>query len=86
MYFGDHFGFLFKEKIVSFPYNVFENPQYVGTCSFFTGLSLTHMSPVGLFLTIFVCGTYSILNYFESSKLAIFYPDTQKEIEKEKSN
>jgi phosphatidylethanolamine N-methyltransferase len=76
MYFGDYFGFLFKEKIVSFPYNTFENPQYIGTCAFFTGLSITHLSPTGLFLTLFINITYSFLNYFESSKLAIFYPNT----------
>jgi methylene-fatty-acyl-phospholipid synthase len=79
MYFGDHFGFLFKEKIVSFPYNIFENAQYVGTCCFFTGLSITHLSPAGLFLTLFINVTYSFLNYFESSKLAIFYPSTDND-------
>ena len=27
MYFGDHFGFLMKKRIDSFPYNYLENPQ-----------------------------------------------------------
>lgn len=88
MYFGDHFGFLFKEKVVSFPYDVFDNPQYVGTCSFFTGLSFTHLSPAGIFLTLFINVTYSFLNHFESAKLAIFYPPEKDESrsEEKKSN
>ncbi len=79
MYFGDYFGFLFKEKIVSFPYDILENPQYVGTCCFFTGLSLTHYSPAGLFLTLFINANYTFLNYFEASNLAVFYPNSAEE-------
>jgi len=74
MYFGDYFGFLFKEKIVNFPYDIMENPQYIGTCSFFFGVSMTHLSPAGLVLTLFINLTYQILNHFESRNLAIFYP------------
>lgn len=80
MYFGDHFGFLLKEKIVSFPYNYFPNAQYVGTTWLFIGISINLHSPSGLFISVFIYLLYQILNYFESKKLKIFYPnDTSNE-------
>ena len=80
MYFGDHFGFLFKEKITKFPYNHFDNPQYVGTSSFFIGYSLFYHSPAGIFITILMNCLYKILNVVEERKLKIFYPETPKSI------
>jgi phosphatidylethanolamine N-methyltransferase len=80
MYFGDHFGFLFKEKITKFPYDYFENPQYVGTTAFFIGYSLFHHSPAGVLLTILINVLYHVLNVVEETKLRIFYPQTQTKI------
>lgn len=77
MYFGDHFGFLFKEKIVSFPYNYFPNAQYVGTTWFFIGFSLAFHSLAGVFIAVVVYLLYQILNLVESRKLEIFYPTHQ---------
>lgn len=74
MYFGDHFGFFFKEKISAFPFSHLDNPQYVGTTTFFLGCSLYYHSPAGLALTILTYVLYMILNIFESKKLAVFYP------------
>jgi phosphatidylethanolamine N-methyltransferase len=74
MYFGDHFGFLFKEKITQFPYNYFENPQYVGTSAFFIGYSLYFHSPTGVLLTVLMNCLYHLLNVVEERKLKIFYP------------
>lgn len=74
MYFGDHFGFLFSEKILSFPYNYFDNPQYVGTTCFFLGFSCAFHSPAGVFITIVMNVLYRILNIVEEAKLNIFYP------------
>jgi phosphatidylethanolamine N-methyltransferase len=78
MYFGDHFGFLFKEKITAFPYNHTKDPQYVGTTSFGIGYSLLNYSPSGVFLTLLVYILYKILNLVEDRKLKIFYPDSSK--------
>ena len=61
MYFGDHFGFLFKEKIIQFPYNYFDNAQYVGTTAFFIGYSLFFHSPAGIFLTVVIYLLYQVL-------------------------
>jgi methylene-fatty-acyl-phospholipid synthase len=74
MYFGDHFGFLLKEKIVSFPYNYFPNAQYVGTTWLFIGYAIAFHSPAGLFITLLINILYQILNLVESKKLEIFYP------------
>jgi len=81
MYFGDHFGFLFKEKIINFPYNYFPNAQYVGTTWFFIGFSLAFHSIAGVFISILMYILYQILNIVESKKLEIFYP-SNNEIQK----
>ena len=78
MYFGDHFGFLFKEKITTFPYNHFENPQYVGTTCFFLGFSLAFKSPAGVFITLVMNILYHVLNIVEEKKLKIFYPSNEE--------
>jgi phosphatidylethanolamine N-methyltransferase len=78
MYFGDHFGFLFKEKIIQFPYNYFDNAQYVGTTAFFIGYSLFFHSPAGIFITILINLLYKVLTFVENRKLKIFYPDTKE--------
>lgn len=83
MYFGDHFGFLFKEKITSFPYNYFENPQYVGTTTFYLGFSIAFHSPAGVVITLLVNVLYRILNIVEERKLKVFYPDSNEDCSKE---
>jgi phosphatidylethanolamine N-methyltransferase len=77
MYFGDHFGFLFKEKITQFPYNYFPNAQYVGTTSMFIGYSLARHSAAGLFIAVLVYVLYKILTIVEFRKLKVFYPPNQ---------
>jgi phosphatidylethanolamine N-methyltransferase len=74
MYFGDHFGFLFKEKITQFPYNYFPNAQYVGTTSSLIGYSLAQHSLVGILIAFIIYILYEILNIVEFRKLKIFYP------------
>ena len=82
MYFGDHFGFLFTEKITSFPYNYFDNPQYLGTTFLFLGYSISWHSPAGIFLTLVINVLYRILNVVEERKLKVFYPDSVNKAEK----
>ena len=38
-YLGDYFGFLMKERVESFPFNVVDDPMYVGSTMIFTGFS-----------------------------------------------
>ncbi len=84
MYFGDYFGFLFKEKITAFPFSHLDNPQYVGTTSFFLGCSIYYHSPCGAILTLLTYALYMLLNVVESKNLEIFYPSNKDT--KEKSN
>mmetsp|Transcript_24928 Transcript_24928/g.26020 ORF Transcript_24928/g.26020 Transcript_24928/m.26020 type:complete len:223 (+) Transcript_24928:41-709(+) len=74
MYFGDYFGFTFKEMITAFPYNRFDNPQYIGTTCFFLGLSIFHHSPTGVLLTFITWGLYSLYFMLEERMLIEFYP------------
>lgn len=77
LYFGDHFGFFFKEKVTAFPYDRFESPQYVGTCMIHVGFGFIYRSPTAFLLAIIYMLKYSILNVFEGRKLKIFYPDNK---------
>ena len=74
LYFGDHFGFLFKEKVTEWPYNWFDHPQHLGTSFFFFGMSLAYCSPAGLLISMFILLTYYFVEYIEVKKLALFYP------------
>ncbi len=78
MYFGDHFGFLFKERITQFPYNYFPNAQYVGTTAGFIGYSLAQHSAAGIFIALLVYLLYKVLTIVEFRKLKVFYPTPVK--------
>lgn len=46
---GDYFGFLLDKKITSFPFNVLENPMYVGSSMSFMGKSILYVVILFLF-------------------------------------
>jgi methylene-fatty-acyl-phospholipid synthase len=78
LYFGDHFGFFFKEKVTAFPYDMFSSPQYVGTCMIHYGFGFIYRSPAAFLIATLYTLCYSILNIFEGAKLKIFYPDSSE--------
>lgn len=80
-YFGDHFGFLFKKRIESFPFNILENPQYTGSKLFLLGQSILFRSLTGLFMTFAISILYSFLFFvFEKKNMKkIYNKDLQKE-------
>jgi phosphatidylethanolamine N-methyltransferase len=79
MYFGDHFGFLFENKISSFPYNYFENPQYIGSILIYLGISFAYRSLTGILLTVIICFfNQFVFRFFEKKKLKVFYPKKEK--------
>ena len=41
---GDYFGILMKEKVTGFPFNVLDNPMYVGSTLLFLAHSLRCIS------------------------------------------
>ena len=74
MYFGDHFGFIMKKRIDSFPYNYLENPHYNGSIMMYLGFSLMCRSMKGITLTFVIILLYHILfRYFEKKRLKEFY-------------
>jgi phosphatidylethanolamine N-methyltransferase len=80
MYFGDHFGFLFKKKVMKFPYNYLENPHYIGSNMIYFGISLWFRSFVGLVLTLIIIAANEFVYYFyEKKRLVEFYPGYQEE-------
>lgn len=79
MYFGDHFGFIMKKRIDSFPYNYTENPQYNGSIMMYFGFSLIRRSITGLFLTLFIVLNYKFLFiFFEKKRLKEIYKENKK--------
>ena len=55
---GDHFGILLDHRITAFPYNIFEDPLYVGTVMMYYGIALEHASLIGLLLAMCVNISY----------------------------
>ena len=83
LYFGDHFGFVFNEKITAFPYDTFDSPQYVGTVMLHFGFGFTYRSPTGFLFSFLYMLCYYILNKVEEQKLKIFYPQLKLESKSE---
>ena len=55
---GDHFGILLDHRITAFPYNIFEDPLYVGTVMMYYGIALEHASLIGLLLAVCITISY----------------------------
>ncbi|CAI8504991.1 unnamed protein product [Pichia kudriavzevii] len=72
-YLGDHFGFLFDERIVDFPFNVCDNPMYDGSTLCFLGTALFYAKPAGLFASALVYTMYQIVLLIEEPFTAKIY-------------
>lgn len=72
-YLGDHFGFLFDERIVDFPFNVCDNPMYDGSTLCFLGTALFYGKPAGLFASALVYTMYQIVLLIEEPFTAKIY-------------
>lgn len=64
-YLGDYFGLLKDERVTVFPYNVVDNPMYVGSSIAFLGLAITKMSPIGFIFTAYIYIVYRVALRFE---------------------
>ncbi|KAJ1940509.1 hypothetical protein EC988_007012 [Linderina pennispora] len=76
---GDYFGILMNERVTGFPFNVLENPMYVGSTMSFLGTSLWYAKPAGLLVTAYVWLVYDIALKFEGPFTTMIYAnrDTQ---------
>ena len=73
IYYADSFGILCKEKVTAFPYNVIDNPLYIGSTSVFLGLAILHNSPTGLLLTVLVWFMYKLASLMENPMTDLIY-------------
>lgn len=64
-YLGDYFGMLKSSRVTAFPYNVVNNPMYVGSTIAFLGLAVCMMSPIGFLFTGYIWLVYNIALFFE---------------------
>ncbi|KAJ1913094.1 Phosphatidyl-N-methylethanolamine N-methyltransferase [Mycoemilia scoparia] len=72
-YLGDYFGILMDERVTSFPFNVLDNPMYVGSTLSFLGVSLLYASPAGVLVSVLVYICYRIALSFEEPFTAQIY-------------
>ena len=70
---GDYFGILLDEKVTNFPFNVVDDPMYVGSALIYLGLSFQHASVVGILLTGCIAMSYAIALLFEQPFTAQIY-------------
>ncbi|KAJ1871806.1 Phosphatidyl-N-methylethanolamine N-methyltransferase [Coemansia sp. RSA 1722] len=77
---GDYFGILMDQRVTSFPFNVLENPMYVGSTMSFIGVSLWHAKPAGLLVAVYVWIVYSVALSYEGPFTTMIYSQrAQKE-------
>ncbi|KAJ2003527.1 Phosphatidyl-N-methylethanolamine N-methyltransferase [Coemansia thaxteri] len=70
---GDYFGILMDKRVTGFPFNVLDNPMYVGSAMSFLGTALWNASPAGLMITAYVWLVYSVALRFEGPFTAQIY-------------
>ncbi|AET39072.1 bifunctional phosphatidyl-N-methylethanolamine N-methyltransferase/phosphatidyl-N-dimethylethanolamine N-methyltransferase Ecym_3611 [Eremothecium cymbalariae DBVPG len=84
-YLGDYFGILMDEKVVAFPFNVCNNPMYVGSALSFLGVALYRARAAGVFLALLMNTMYSIALKFEEPFTAMVYGKRAEEKTKKSS-
>ncbi|KAF9258768.1 phospholipid methyltransferase [Marasmius fiardii PR-910] len=72
-YLGDYFGILQKKRVTQFPFNVLNDPMYVGSTMCFVGASLWYERPVGLLVSVYVALTYYIALRYEGPFTDMIY-------------
>jgi phosphatidylethanolamine N-methyltransferase len=64
-YLGDYCGILMSSRVTGFPFNVLNDPMYVGSAMAFLGTSLWYESPAGILVSAIVYTVYQIALRFE---------------------
>lgn len=72
-YLGDYFGMLKSSRVTAFPFNIVDNPMYIGSTIAFLGLAVRMMSPIGFLLTVYIWLVYNIALFFEEPFTAEIY-------------
>jgi hypothetical protein len=64
-YLGDYFGILMSNRVTGFPFNVLNDPMYIGSALSHLGTALWFQSPVGILLAAWVHVVYTIALKYE---------------------
>lgn len=64
-YLGDYFGILMSSRVTGFPFNMLNDPMYVGSTMAFVGTALLYRSPAGLGISALVGVVYAIALKYE---------------------
>lgn len=64
-YLGDYFGIFMESRVTAFPYNIYDNPMYVGSTFCFFGHALRSMTASGLLIASIVWLVYRVAVMFE---------------------
>lgn len=75
-YLGDHFGFLKKERLTGFPFNIVDNPMYDGSSLSFLGTALYYGKPAGIWASALVFAMYRIVELIEEPFTAKIYANS----------
>ncbi|KAI1795467.1 phospholipid methyltransferase [Ganoderma leucocontextum] len=70
---GDYFGILMDHRVEGFPFNVLQNPMYVGSTMCFAATALWYERPAGLLITLYVYIVYVIALRFEGPFTDMIY-------------
>ncbi|KAK0223047.1 phospholipid methyltransferase [Armillaria fumosa] len=76
---GDYFGILMDHRVEGFPFNVLNDPMYVGSTMCFLGGALWESSPAGLLITLYVYIVYIIALRFEGPFTDMIYSKRAEE-------
>jgi methylene-fatty-acyl-phospholipid synthase len=72
-YLGDYCGIYLPERVSGYPFNVLDNPMYMGTTITFIGGAVTRQSPAGLLLAAIIYVCYMIAIAFEEPFTHMIY-------------
>ncbi|THU75861.1 phospholipid methyltransferase [Dendrothele bispora CBS 962.96] len=80
-YLGDHFGILKEQRVTQFPFNVLDDPMYVGSTLCFVGAALWYERPAGLLVSFYVAFTYYVALKFEKPFTNMIYENRDRSAE-----
>ena len=77
---GDYFGILMDARVAGFPFNVVNDPMYLGAVMIYVGDAVLYASVVALLLSLSIGLSYFIAAKFEGQYTAQIYAHRDKQI------
>ena len=78
VFMGDYFGILLDKRVTSFPFNVLDDPMYVGSVLTYLGFSFIQASVIGFILCGCIGLSYGISACFERPFTTKIYSNRKK--------